>query len=258
MINFGNISIADLRLGATQVKAAYVGNKQVWNLGPVVPKYDIKSIGRSILQQGTSIEITEQASETITLYIKTNATDLTGKQVCVAVYTNETDVTPYSSFAFSNVSLTGRYITGTTPDVSTWVPSGFPETYSTLYMKTWIQDTGSIDQANALGEVLDWTGIEHDPLLEPLCFTAISGYGNMRLEKNGSPDDISLEVSRDNITWNDYTIGNDITINSSNDNKLYFRAKGQNSTISKDSNNYYMFRTPSVGANFKYAASGNI
>lgn len=30
MINFGNISIADLRLGETQVKAAYLGNKQIW------------------------------------------------------------------------------------------------------------------------------------------------------------------------------------------------------------------------------------
>lgn len=41
MINFGNISIADLRLGATQVGTAYLGNKQIWSLGPVVPKYDI-------------------------------------------------------------------------------------------------------------------------------------------------------------------------------------------------------------------------
>lgn len=83
--------------------------------------------------------------------------------MCAAVYLNSTDVTPYASFAFSNVSLAGRYITGTTPDVSTWVPSGFPETYSTLYMKTWIQDASSIDPADALGEVLDWTGEEPAP-----------------------------------------------------------------------------------------------
>jgi hypothetical protein len=200
----------------------------VWSLGPVVPKYDVKSIGRSVSQQGTSIEISEQAGETITLYIRTNATDLTGKQVCAAVYLNSTDVTPYATFAFGNASLAGRYITGTTPDVSEWVPSGFPETYSTLYMKTWIQDAGDIDPADALGEVLDWTAEEYNPLAEPLCFTAVSGYGNMILEKKGSPDDISLEVSRDNVVWNDYTVGTVIQINASNDNKLYFRAKGEN------------------------------
>ena len=31
MINLGNIEIADLRLGSSQVKAVYVGNEQVWN-----------------------------------------------------------------------------------------------------------------------------------------------------------------------------------------------------------------------------------
>lgn len=31
MINLGNMSIADLRLGVTQVKAAYLGNKQIWS-----------------------------------------------------------------------------------------------------------------------------------------------------------------------------------------------------------------------------------
>lgn len=30
MVNFGNMSIADLRLGASQVKAAYFGSKQIW------------------------------------------------------------------------------------------------------------------------------------------------------------------------------------------------------------------------------------
>jgi hypothetical protein len=65
-------------------------------------------------------------------------------------------------------------------------------------------------------------------------------------------------VSRDNITWNDYTIDTGIQINSSNDNKVYFRAKGQNSTISKDSSNYYSFSVPSSGGNFRFEASGNI
>lgn len=255
MINFGNISIADLRLGATQVKAAYLGNKQVWSLGPVVPKYDIQSIGRSIFQQGTSIKITEQAGETITLYIKTNATDLTNKQVCAAVYLNSTDVTPYASFAFSNVSLTGRYITGTTPDVGTWVPSGFPETYSTLYMKTWIQDTGYIDPADALGEVLDWTG-EEPPPVSLLCFTSEQANSTLHLDKVGSPNAISLETSTDGTTWTDYSwsgnTGDTLTLANVGD-KVYMRAKTENQTIGSSDSNHYKFIMSG-----KIAASGNI
>lgn len=37
MVNFGNISIADLRLGSVQVKAAYLGNKQIWGGEEPVP-----------------------------------------------------------------------------------------------------------------------------------------------------------------------------------------------------------------------------
>lgn len=39
MINLGNIEIADLRLGASQVKAVYFGSEQVWSGGdePLVP-----------------------------------------------------------------------------------------------------------------------------------------------------------------------------------------------------------------------------
>ena len=37
MINLGNVSIADLRLGASQVKAAYLGNQQIWGGEEPVP-----------------------------------------------------------------------------------------------------------------------------------------------------------------------------------------------------------------------------
>lgn len=37
MINLGNIELADLRLGASQVKAAYLGSKQVWGGEEPVP-----------------------------------------------------------------------------------------------------------------------------------------------------------------------------------------------------------------------------
>lgn len=40
MVNIGNMSIADLRLGATQVKAAYFGGEQVWGGAEPAPVGD--------------------------------------------------------------------------------------------------------------------------------------------------------------------------------------------------------------------------
>ena len=40
MINLGNIELADLRLGASQVKAAYFGSKQIWGGEEPVPVGD--------------------------------------------------------------------------------------------------------------------------------------------------------------------------------------------------------------------------
>lgn len=162
--------------------------------------------------------------------------------MCAAVYLNSTDVTPYASFAFSNVSLADGYITGTTPDVSTWVPSGFPDTYSTLYMKTWIQDAGYIDPASALGEVLDWTGEEPAPAADWLCFTAEQANSTVQLNKSGSPAVISLETSTDGTTWTDYSwtdkTGDTLTLANVGD-KVYMRAKTENSTIGSSNSACY-------------------
>lgn len=231
MVNLGSISIADLRLGATQVKAAYLGGQQIWGLGPVVPEYDVQSIGRSVSQQGASIEISEQAGETITLYIRTNATDLTGKQVCAAVYLGSSDVTPYSTFAFGNVSLAGRYIEGTTPDVSAWLPSGFPDTYSTLYMKTWIQDAGGIDPADALGEVLDWTAEEAAPVTEvkSLKFTALQPNSTVVLSATGAPGG-QYVYSTNGYDFQSYTLGDSIALANEGD-SVWFKAAQSNRGI---------------------------
>ena len=40
MINLGNIEIADLRLGASQVKAVYLGSEQIWGGEEPVPVGD--------------------------------------------------------------------------------------------------------------------------------------------------------------------------------------------------------------------------
>ena len=256
-INLGQTPMTAVYLGQTAVKSVFFGDKQVWGLSPVVSNYDIQSIGRSTSQQGTSIEITEQAGDTITLYIKTNATDLTGKQVCVAVYTGATEVTPYASFAFSNVSLVGRYITGTTPDVSTWVPSGFPETYSTLYMKTWIQDTGDIDPADALGEVLDWTGTEF--ISKGLKFVAEENNSTIGLKKVGTAPTVYLLTSDNGVDWNQYTVGDSISLPNVGD-YVYFKAAQTNNSFANSDYSYNnFFGTGKVGAygNVEYLRDEN-
>ena len=54
MVNFGSISIADLRLGATQVKAAYLGGQQIWGSTPGWLRFDI-------LADDTSIDIADDS-----------------------------------------------------------------------------------------------------------------------------------------------------------------------------------------------------
>ena len=250
MVNLGNISVADLRLGAARVKAAYLGGRQVWGLGPVTPQYDVQSIGRSVSQQGASVEISEQAGETITLYIRTNAEELAGKQVCAAVYLDSADVTPYATFAFGNVSLAGGYIEGTTPDVSAWLPSGFPQTYSVLYMKTWIQDAGYVDPADALGTVLDWTAEGAAQVSNAFRLTAKQAGSTARIT-SGTAAVLSayLEYSTDQgATWNVYTVDDTLTAAGAGD-SILLRASNPNTGYTA---NMY----PKIVTTGDFAASG--
>ena len=51
---------------------------------------------------------------------------------------------------------------------------------------------------------------------------------------------MSLETSTDGVNWSDYTIGTSKLMRRIGD-KVYFRAKNENSTISKDESNFYYF-----------------
>ncbi len=89
-----------------------------------------------------------------------------------------------------------------------------------------------------------------------LCFTAEQANSTVRLDKEGSPDAISLETSTDGSTWTDYSwtdsTGDTLTLANVED-KVYMRAKGENATISKTNYDYYKFSMTG-----KIAASGNI
>lgn len=107
------------------------------------------------------------------------------------------------------------------------------------------------------GGVLVWGGEEPGPVGDWLCFTATQANSTVRLDKVGSPAEISLETTAaDGITWRDYywsgTTGIVLTLANVGD-KVYMRAKTENSTIGSSSSNYYKFVMTG-----KIAASGNI
>ncbi|MCR5394058.1 MAG: leucine-rich repeat protein [Bacteroidales bacterium] len=87
---------------------------------------------------------------------------------------------------------------------------------------------------------------------EYLTFTAKKGNNYVRLQKGGSPADVSLQYSTDGLTWSDYTIGSTITLADSAD-FVSFRATSNNSTFSTSISNYYRFE---LGDSI--AASGNV
>lgn len=81
-----------------------------------------------------------------------------------------------------------------------------------------------------LGSEQVWGGEE--PATGPwLCFTATQANSTVHLDKNGSPNAISLETSTDGHIWSDYSwtdsTGGTLTLANIGD-KVYFRAKNEN------------------------------
>ena len=72
---------------------------------------------------------------------------------------------------------------------------------------------------------------------KPLTFTALAPNSTIKLNKVGSPPDVSLEYSTGGA-WSTYTIGTEITLASAGD---YIQFRGDNSTFSTTANDYYQF-----------------
>ena len=115
-----------------------------------------------------------------------------------------------------------------------------------------------VGSANAVGlyqgSVVIWEKSEP----QWLCFTANTTNSTIRLDKAGfsGADPISLETSTDGTTWTDYgwtdKTGDTLTMTNIGD-KVYMRAKNENTTIGSGFARYYTF----VGTG-SFAASGNI
>ena len=87
--------------------------------------------------------------------------------------------------------------------------------------------------------------------IDYLCFTANTDGSQIRIYKQGSPTEVSLETSTDGNTWTDYTINTYLTLSSVWD-KVYFRNKSTTDTwFSTSTSNYYRFQINwSIGASW--------
>lgn len=79
--------------------------------------------------------------------------------------------------------------------------------------------------------------------LGPLCFTAVDAGATIALKCNGSNlKSATFETSTDGKTWSDYTYDTNITLANAGD-KVYFKAKTDNTSIARNTTNYLQFTT---------------
>ena len=90
----------------------------------------------------------------------------------------------------------------------------------------------------------------------PLCFEAVDAGATIVLRCTGNNlKTATFQTSTDGNAWTDYTYATSITLTNAGD-KVYFRAKADNTAIARTSSNYLRF-TPTQEAK-KVKVSGNI
>ena len=90
----------------------------------------------------------------------------------------------------------------------------------------------------------------------PLCFEAVDAGATIALKRNGSNlKTATFQTSTDGQNWTDYTYRTNITLANAG-NKVYFKAKADNTSIVRDSYNYLQFTTTQAAK--KVNVSGNI
>lgn len=90
----------------------------------------------------------------------------------------------------------------------------------------------------------------------PLCFTAVDAGATIALKCNGNNlKTTTFQTSTDGSTWTDYTYATNVTLANAGD-KVYFKAKADNTSIARTSTNYLQFTTTQTTK--KVNVSGNI
>ena len=90
----------------------------------------------------------------------------------------------------------------------------------------------------------------------PLYFEAVDAGATIALKCNGNNlKTATFQTSTDGQNWSDYTYATDITLTNAGD-KVYFKAKADNTSISRTASNYLQFTTTQAAKRVK--VSGNV
>ena len=101
--------------------------------------------------------------------------------------------------------------------------------------------------------IIDHSGPD---LTIPLCFEAVDAGATVALNCNGNKlKTATFQTSTDRQNWTDYTYGTNITLANAG-NKVYFKAKDDNTSIKRNYSNYLQFTTTQESK--KVNVSGNV
>ena len=105
--------------------------------------------------------------------------------------------------------------------------------------------------------VKQWIKSHSGPdLTIPLCFEAVDAGATIALTCNGNNlKTATFQTSTDGQSWSDYTYATNITLANAGD-KVYFKAKADNTSIVRNSSNYFKFTT--AQSSKKVKVSGNV
>ena len=102
----------------------------------------------------------------------------------------------------------------------------------------------------------DYNRKQEEKLKTPLCFEAVDTGATIALKCNGNNlKTATFQTSTDRQNWSDYTYGTNITLANVGD-KVYFRAKADNTRIIRKYSNYLQFTTTQAAK--KVNVSGNV
>ena len=102
----------------------------------------------------------------------------------------------------------------------------------------------------------DYNSKQEEKIKTPLCFEAVDAGAAIALKCNGNNlKRATFQTSTDGQTWSDYTYATSITLSNVGD-KVYFKAKVDNTSISRTSSNYLQFTTTEYEKKVK--VSGNV
>ena len=104
--------------------------------------------------------------------------------------------------------------------------------------------------------IADYNRKQEEKLKTPLCFEAVDSGATIALKCTGNNlKTATFQTSTDGQNWTDYTYGTNITLANAGD-KVYFRAKADNTSIIRNYSNYLQFTTTQAAK--KLNVSGNV